>query len=150
LKKLICSLVLLTSCFSLAACSSRQDVGTLTGALAGGLLGSTVGGGSGKFLAVAAGTLAGAYFGGYIGKSMDDTDKAKANHALESNPVGQPAYWQNTNTGASYQVTPTKNVTVKGNNYCREYQTTANVAGKKQQVYGTACRQSDGSWKTIS
>lgn len=30
---------------------------------------------------------------------------------------------------------------------CREYYMTANIGGKKEQVYGTACRQADGSWK---
>jgi len=114
------------------------------------LLGSQFGGGSGKLLAVGAGALAGAFLGGAIGKNMDDTDRMKMNQALESNSVGQPAYWQNQKTGANYTVVPTKNVTVDGNQYCREYRSTANIAGKNQQVYGTACRQPDGSWKVVN
>lgn len=34
--------------------------------------------------------------------------------------------------------------------YCREYTETVTVAGKKQQGYGTACMQEDGSWKVMS
>ena len=129
---------------------TNQDVGTITGGVAGGLIGSTVGQGSGRVLAIAAGTLAGAYLGGAVGKSMDDTDRMKMNQALERNNVDQPAYWHNGNTGADYQVVPTRNVEMDGNRYCREYRTTANINGRKQQMYGTACRQPDGSWQAMN
>lgn len=148
----ICTLLITTLLsFSLISCSNmtNQDVGTVSGAVAGGLLGSTVGQGGGQMVAIAAGTLVGAYLGGSIGKSMDAQDRMKMNSALESNNVGQPAYWNNNSTGTSYQVTPVKNVTVSGNKYCREYRTVADIAGKKQQMYGTACRQPDGSWKAV-
>mgnify|MGYP000875724042 CR=1 FL=1 len=150
--KKIASILIITTSISLLGCSdmTKQDVGTLTGGVAGGLLGSQFGGGSGKLLAVGAGALAGAFIGGAIGKNMDETDKLKMNQALESNQVGQPAYWQNQKTGTNYTVVPTRNVTVDGNQYCREYRSTANVAGKNQQVYGTACRQPDGSWKVVN
>lgn len=32
---------------------------------------------------------------------------------------------------------------------CREYQTTANISGTIQQVYGTACASPDGSWRVV-
>lgn len=152
MKKLFVMFISLIASVSLVGCAdmSKQDVGTVSGAVAGGLLGSTIGHGSGKLMAVGIGTLAGAFLGGAIGKSMDDTDRLKMQHALESNPVGQPAYWQNTNNNASYTVTPVKDVNIDGNQYCREYRTTAVIAGKKQQMYGTACRQPDGSWKVVS
>lgn len=34
--------------------------------------------------------------------------------------------------------------------YCREYTTQTTIAGKRQQTYGTACRQPDGSWRIIN
>jgi surface antigen len=152
MKKLLTAFAALFASLSLVGCAdmTKQDVGTVTGGVAGGLLGSQFGGGSGKLLAVGAGALAGAFIGGAIGKNMDETDKLKMNQTLESNSVGQPAYWQNQKTGTNYTVVPTRNVTVDGNQYCREYRSTANVAGKNQQVYGTACRQPDGSWKVVS
>lgn len=152
MKRILTLMAALLCSLSLISCSNmtKQDVGTITGGVAGGLLGSTVGKGGGQLLAIAAGTLAGAYIGGAIGKNMDDTDKLKVNQALEGNNVGQPAYWHNDKTGANYKVTPVKNVTVDGNKYCREYQTVATIGGKKQHMYGTACRQPDGSWKSTN
>ncbi|HVE43631.1 MAG TPA: RT0821/Lpp0805 family surface protein [Gammaproteobacteria bacterium] len=152
MKKIFTAITVFLCSIMLSGCQNmnNQDVGTIAGGVAGGLLGSTVGQGGGRMVAIAAGTLAGAYLGGAVGKNMDDNDRARMNQALESNSIGQPAYWQNERSGNSYQVTPTKNVTVDGNQYCREYRTTANIAGKRQQIYGTACRQPDGSWKTAS
>jgi hypothetical protein len=33
--------------------------------------------------------------------------------------------------------------------YCREYRSTAEVAGARQEVVGTACRRPDGSWQIV-
>jgi surface antigen len=152
MKKSMAALFVLLTSVSLIGCDnmSNQDVGTLSGAALGGLIGSRFGGGSGQLVAVGAGALAGAYLGGKIGQSMDYADRARMNGAFENNAVGQPAYWRNPNTGASYDVTPTRNVTVEGNRYCREYRSVANIAGRKQQVYGTACRQRDGTWQAMN
>lgn len=152
MKKIYASSLALLVSFNLAGCTSmsNQDVGTMTGAIAGGLLGSQFGQGGGQILAIGAGTLAGALIGGSIGRNMDETDRLKMNQALNNNSVGQPAYWQNDRTGSNYTVIPTKNVTCNGNPYCREYRTTANIAGKSQQIYGTACRQPDGTWQVVN
>lgn len=152
MKKLFAAFIVLVCSTSLIGCSnmSNQDVGMITGGVAGGLVGSTIGGGSGKLVAIAAGTLAGAMIGGAIGKNMDQNDRMRMDRALEENGPGVPAYWRNQRTGADYEVVPTKNVTVDGNQYCREYRTVADIGGKKQQMYGTACRQPDGSWQAVS
>ncbi len=34
--------------------------------------------------------------------------------------------------------------------YCREYQRLADIGGRQQQVYGTACMMPDGSWQIVS
>jgi surface antigen len=151
MKKIVTSFLVLLCTLNLMGCQnmSNQDVGVITGGIAGGLLGSTIGGGSGKIVAVAAGSIAGAMIGGSIGHNMDVTDRLRMNQALESNAVGQPAYWDNAKTGTRYKVIPVKNVTVRNNKYCREYRTVADIAGKKQQMYGTACRQPDGTWKAV-
>lgn len=149
MKKILTVLIAVLVSLSLVGCSNmtKQDVGTVSGGVIGGLVGSQFGGGSGQLVAIGLGAVAGALIGGAIGKNMDETDRLKMNQALETQPVGQPAYWKNDKTGTSYTVVPTKNVTVKSNKYCREYRTTADVAGKQQQIYGTACRQPDGTWK---
>ena len=56
--------------FSLVACTntSKQDVGVATGAVAGGLVGSTIGQGTGRLAAIGVGVIAGALIGGSVGK----------------------------------------------------------------------------------
>jgi len=78
---------------------------------------------------------------------MDDTDRLKTAHSLETVRTGVPSRWKNPDSGNSYTVVPTKTVeTATGP--CREYTIDAIVAGELEKVYGMACRQADGSWKT--
>jgi surface antigen len=133
----------------MAACSNinKQDIGMMTGGVAGGLLGSQFGNGTGKLLAIGAGTLAGAFIGGAIGKNMDETDQLKAQQAFERTRTGEVSSWYNPDTGNNYTVKPTKTFKRNGKP-CREYIMLADIGGKKEKVYGKACRQADGSWKT--
>ncbi len=39
--------------------------------------------------------------------------------------------------------------TVDASDYCREFTSTIIIDGVEQAAYGTACRQSDGSWKIV-
>lgn len=135
----------------LAACTSvptREEQGVLIGALAGGILGHQVGGGSGQVLATMAGTVAGAMIGGSIGRSMDATDRLNTSAALENVRTGVPTTWVNPDTGYEYVVTPT-NTYNGGAGPCREYTLDANIGGRAEQIYGTACRQPDGSWQVM-
>jgi len=75
-------------------------------------------------------------------QTMEDGDKAQLREAFENNPVGQSSSWKNDKTGVTYQVTPTKNVTYKGNEYCREYTMTDSKGAQKQ---GIACRSAKGA-----
>ena len=143
----------LISCASvalaLAACTdmpTQQDQGVLIGAIAGGILGNQIGGGSGRAVATMVGAMAGAIIGGNIGRSMDEHDQMKASLALENVRTGVPSHWTNPDTGYEYSMTPTKTYETD-TGPCREYTMDANIGGKTEQVYGTACRQSDGSWK---
>jgi surface antigen len=139
-----------SSILVIGGCTSeptKQDAGMIIGGVLGGLLGSQVGHGDGTTAAIIVGTMIGAGIGGSVGKSMDDTDRLKANQALETVRTGVPSTWQNPDSGNTYTVTPTKTMeTTSGP--CREYTIDAMIGGKPQQVYGTACRQPDGSWKT--
>ncbi|MBE0617447.1 MAG: hypothetical protein IH608_05920, partial [Proteobacteria bacterium] len=56
--------------------------------------------------------------------------------------------WQNPDTRTAYEVTPLATYQ-EGDRYCREYTATARIAGEPQQIYGTACRQPDGSWELV-
>jgi surface antigen len=136
------------SLFGCSTAPSKQDQGVLIGAIAGGILGHQVGGGSGQVLATMAGTVAGAMIGGSIGKQMDDTDRRNTAATLENVRTGVPSSWVNPDTGYAYVVTPT-NTYDSGTGPCREYTMDATIGGKTEQVYGTACRQPDGSWKIV-
>ena len=134
----------------LMGCSSnyatKENVGTLTGAT-GGDVGSQIGGGKGQLAATAAGAIAGALVGGTVGKSMDEVDRMKANQALDSSRIGYTTSWRNPDTDDTYSITPTRTYeTASGP--CRDFTTQAVIDGKREILYGTACRQSDGSWRT--
>lgn len=124
---------------------SQEQAGMVIGGVLGGLLGTQVGGGHGRDAAIIAGTLAGAAIGGAIGRSMDETDRLKTAATLETVRTGVHSTWRNPDTGYEYVVTPTKTYeSTRGP--CREYVIDALIGGRKERVYGTACRQPDGSW----
>lgn len=126
---------------------SKQDLGMLSGALVGGVLGHQIGSGSGKTLATVGGAALGAFAGSRIGRSMDRDDQRKAAQAMETSPDRQTSSWRNPNTGQSYSVTPDR--TYEGaDGPCRDFETITEIDGRKEKVRGTACRQADGSWKT--
>jgi surface antigen len=118
------------------------------GGVLGGLLGRQVGEGHGNVAAIIVGTLAGAAIGGSIGRTMDETDRLKTSMALENVRTGVPSTWRNPDTGNQYTVTPTRTYD-SGSGPCREFTVDAVIGGRTEQVYGTACRQPDGSWKVV-
>jgi surface antigen len=130
---------------SLMTCN-RDLIGGVLGGAAGGLLGSQIGKGTGNTIATIGGVVIGALVGGTIGGQMDAADFACVGQALEYAPSSRAVTWNNPDQGAAYQVTPMRTFQVQGRQ-CREYQTVATIAGRTQQVHGTACRQPDGSWQ---
>lgn len=132
---------------------NKQDVGTIAGAIGGGIIGSNVGGGKGRTTAIIAGTLLGAALGNQVGASLDRADmimyQDTSQRALETGQPGQTLPWKNPQTGNYGSVTPKAYYQNSGGEYCREYTQTIVVGGKKQDGYGTACRQPDGTWKIV-
>ncbi len=143
--------MLLTACAQDG--NQKQTAGTVIGGIGGAVLGSQIGGGSGRIIATAVGTIAGALIGSEVGKSLDKADKAemrRAEQQAHQAPVGKTIEWNNPDSGNYGTVTPVRD----GRNtqtgaYCREYQTTVTVGGKQEEAYGTACQQPDGSWKIV-
>ena len=142
--------------FTTAACQdgrygTKQTIGALGGAAAGGLLGAQVGSGRGQLAATAAGALLGALIGSEIGRSMDEVDRMRAEQAYgqaQDAPIGQTIAWDNPDTGNYGSVTPTKQGTNTNTGaYCREFQQTVVIGGRQEDAYGVACRQPDGSWE---
>jgi surface antigen len=154
LRRASCALALL----ALGACAgqdygTKQTVGTLAGAGLGGLAGATIVRGKGRLAATAAGTLLGAFLGNAAGKSLDRADEVYASRAqalaLESTPTGSAVPWRNPDTGSTGAVMPLDTYESAGT-YCREFQHKAKIGGQSQQVYGTACRSSDGQWQVVN
>ena len=133
----------------LGGCAMNQEQGgAVLGGMAGAAVGSAVGRGSGQVAAVILGALLGSVAGANIGRHMDEQDRVRAAQVFESYPTGSAGSWRNPDTGDDYAVTPTRTYeTAQGP--CREFTMQATINGRPDMVYGTACRQPDGTWKVV-
>lgn len=142
---------ILAGLLALSSCASpptREDTGMVIGGILGGVAGRQIGEGGGQAAATIIGAIAGAAIGGAIGRSMDEQDRLRTALALENVRTGVPTTWRNPDSGYQYTVTPTRTFD-SGTGPCREYTMKARIGGKPEQVYGTACRQPDGSWRIM-
>ena len=140
----------------LTACSgefTKQDTGTLIGAVAGGILGNQVGGGSGKVAATAIGAFVGGIVGSEIGRSLDEQDRRLAQEAeyeaLERGKSGVPRTWKNPDNGRYGEVIPSPSYKRAGTD-CRDYTHKIYIDGQPQALKGTACRNPDGTWSNVT
>ena len=87
-------------------------------------------------------------------QSFDDVDQAfmneHFNHAMESTMTGQTSNWTNPSSGYQVQVSPIRTFQQADSTYCREFTQSITEKDQPVAVKGTACRQSDGSWKIVS
>jgi surface antigen len=147
---LLLLVVLATSCETMQN-NPKAFLGGAGGAAAGGLIAAAAGGGA---AGIVGGVLLGGLLGGAIGNHLDNKDKElaarNAQQSFETARTGQTTTWQNPDSGNSGTITPTRTYQAPSGGYCREYQQQIIVGGEKQQSYGTACRQPDGSWKIQS
>ena len=138
--------VLLSGCASTSRQSQEQS-GMVIGGIIGGVLGSHVGKGHGRTIATIIGSVIGASIGGNVGRSMDETDRLKTAQAFETVRTGVSSSWVNPDTENSYTVVPTRTYEQTTGSPCREFTMDAVIGGETEKIYGTACRQTDGSWK---
>ena len=133
---------------------SKEQVGTVLGGVAGGIAGNGIGKGQGKTVATIGGALLGSMVGSSIGQSLDRADMQYLNSstqsALEGTSTGTTSRWLNPDSGNNGTVTPTKTFQNDTGQYCREFSQTIIVSGQKQNAFGTACRQQDGSWRVVN
>ena len=152
MKKTFLMTALLSATLGIGGCATYQgqneQAGMVIGGILGGLLGSEVDNGRARTAAIIAGTLAGAAIGGAVGRSMDEVDRMKTAGTLETVRTGVTSSWTNPDTGNQYAVTPTRTYDTSSGP-CREYTIDARIGGRTEEVYGTACRQPDGSWKIM-
>jgi len=124
----------------------RERLGVVLGGVIGGVTGSKIGKGSGRTAATIAGTVLGVIVGRSIGRHMDNNDQQCTGQALEHAPDRASVNWHDPDGETSYVVTPVKTYRHQDGRYCREYIMRASIGGRREQVYGHACRQPDGSW----
>lgn len=142
---------------SVAGCGpegpSKADTGLAVGAIAGGLLGNTVGRGHGRIAGTIVGTVIGGIVGSEIGRSMDRQDRLLAQQAeldaLERGSSGAPVPWRNPDSGRYGEVVPGASYR-RGTYDCRDYTHTVYIEGRPQALRGTACRNPDGTWRSVS
>jgi len=143
---------LLAMALLLAGCETKQQQGTVAGAVVGGAVGSLFGSGSGRVLAIGAGAVLGGIAGNQIGKKMDERDRREASLAMreaQSAPTGSGVNWNNPDSGNSGTIEVTREGTDGVGNKCREFKHTVQVDGETREDTGTACQRSDGKWVTI-
>lgn len=136
----------------LAGCETKQQQGTVAGAVVGGAVGSLFGSGTGKVLAIGAGAVLGGIAGNQIGKGMDQRDKREASLALrkaQAAPVGEKVAWNNPDSGNNGSIEVTRQGANQQGHECREFKHVATVDGQTREDMGVACRRSDGKWVTI-
>lgn len=138
----------LASTTALAGCAGAPMDSATTGAIAGSVLGGVVGHefgeGQGKQLA----TVAGALLGGYLGAQMGSQyDRQRLGQAVAT---GQPASWQNPQTGYRYSATPGQTYRSNTNQICRPVNVTGYIDGRAENVQMRACRQPNGQWVTVN
>ena len=132
-----------------------EGIGTLGGAAAGGLLGNALtshAGGTGQAAGTLLGVLIGGFAGNQLGGMVDDGDRQRAAAAEQraySAPLNQQITWSNPENGNRGVITPTREGYDQAGSYCREFQQNVTIGGKRQQGYGKACQQPDGSWKIV-
>lgn len=142
---------------AVAACGpngpNKADSGLAVGAVAGGILGSQVGRGSGRIATTAIGAVIGGIVGSEIGRSLDKQDQMLAQQAelaaLERGRSGERMAWRNPDNGRYGEViagAPFK----RGPDDCREYTHRIFIDGRPQAMKGVACRNPDGTWRNVS
>lgn len=132
---------------------NKETGGTILGGIAGGVLGSRIGGGRGKAIATIGGAILGGILGGSIGKKLDERDRLlmarTTQTTLETAPSGKATTWRNPDNGHSGTVTPEPSYRASSGETCRPYTQTIMVGGKNETAKGSACRNPDGTWRIV-
>jgi surface antigen len=125
---------------------NRDAIGAVLGGVAGAAVGSRIGDGDGRTVAIIAGAVLGAFIGSKIGRSIDEGDRACVGHALEIGTEGRRIVWRNDATDVNYAVVPGGRAK-EGSGTCRNFTLTASGGGHKSTQQGLACRTRPGVWE---
>lgn len=155
MKLKIISILALSSGLFLGACDnsimpSKKVIGAGAGGVAGGYACKDIGSGSGNTAAVIGCTMLGAVVGGWLGDSLDKADQVYAEQATEKAvATNQPVEFYNPDTQTRYTVRPKTTGYNNQGQECRYFTATVDKGGQEDSEEIKACRQPDGTWKTI-
>lgn len=133
-------------------------LGTGLGALTGGLIGNALGRGGGQGVATGVGILTGGIIGNQIGQDFDNQNRttyaAPSPYAYYDTTGygGTNAFGTTTIYAPNYVAPPAPPpiyVDPAAQTYCRPFSQQVIIDGRPQETYGTACLQSDGTWRTV-
>jgi surface antigen len=131
---------------------NNEGTGTIVGALAGGVVGHQFGKGSGNVAATVGGAVIGGIIGNQIGHDMDERDRRMAAaaeyRALEYGQTGSATPWNNPATRHRGQIVPGQYYS-EGGRFCRPYTHTIYIDGAPETARGTACREQNGTWRSV-
>jgi surface antigen len=127
-------------------CTGNNAVGTVLGAITGGLIGSAVSHGNGG--AVMGGVILGGLAGNSISSNMNCSDRRYAMNSYSQGfegRIGHRYNWRNNDSRSYGSFTPTREYSRNGNT-CRDFREVGYGNGHDYNRTGTACRQNDGNW----
>ena len=133
---------------------SREDqiaIGTVGGAVLGGLIGyEFFGGGDARYLYALGLGAAGAYGGALLADRLTEFDKTAMNetayNTLQNGASGETATWNNGRTGTEGTITPLRTFLDTQGRICREYDAEISVQGETVAGRETACMTEAGHW----
>jgi surface antigen len=126
---------------------NTEEVLTVVGAVAGGVIGNRTASPENRAVATLAGAIIGGVVGNRIGEAIDERDRACIGHSLELVGTGRYVEWQNPATGTWYQVRPLRDIDRR----CREFELRSRAGkGKGQKERLPACRDDDGRWNVVA
>ena len=128
MRHIIVAVIVASAAASLAGCANKSEAGLGTGAVIGGVIGHD------------------------IGRQLDQRDRMLAQEAefdaFERGPPRQPYRWRNPDNGRYGEVVPMEPYR-RGGLDCRDYTHTIYIDNRPQAMRGTACRNSDGTWRAV-
>ena len=68
-------------------------------------------------------------------------------NTLETVPIGTVSTWRNPQSGSHGIVVPRRTFRKASGTYCREFTQTLVTGDMTEEALGTACRETDGTWK---
>ncbi len=125
--------------------SDNKAIGTIFGALAGGLIGDAASHGRGG--AVVGGAILGGLLGNAVARDMPCEDHPHAFRAYSTGlngELGRRYEWRN---GNDYGYFVPQREFNRGRTVCRSWSETTYARGRSFTRSGTACRQNDGNWR---